>query len=99
MYELVNQIKEGFKNINEEGEELLLFFNMANPSRHKVDLKLYKSINVDGLLIQNYDSPIDFIQMIKGSVNWLKQINIQADKVFLLLPFFSYKNGQGISTL
>lgn len=50
---------------------------MANPSNRQLDNSLYSSMKLDGLLIQNYDSPIDFIQMIKNSVKWVKQVKPQ----------------------
>lgn len=72
---------------------------MANPSsQQNINTKLYQQLNIDGLLIQNYDSPINFHQMIKNSINWVNQSHLKINKIFLLLPFFSYKNGQGIST-
>lgn len=77
----------------------MVFFNVANPSsQQKINVKLYQTLNIDGLLIQNYDSPIDFHLMIKNSIKWINQSKIKIPKIFLLLPFFSYKNGQGIST-
>lgn len=71
---------------------------MANPSNRKLDGSLYRSLNVDGLLIQNYDSPLDFIQLLSNSVRWVKQVKPKARKIIMMLPFFSYKNDRGIST-
>jgi hypothetical protein len=71
---------------------------MANPSNRQLDNSLYSSMKLDGLLIQNYDSPLDFIQMIKNSVKWTKQVKPQVQQTIMMLPFFSYKNGLGIST-
>lgn len=72
---------------------------MANPSNRKLDNSLYRSLDVDGIMIQNYDSPLDFIQLLKNSVSWVKQAKPKAQKTVMMLPFFSYKNGQGISTI
>lgn len=75
---------------------------MANPSQRQLETKLYQSLDVDGLLIQNYDSSGDFHGMIRNSIRWVVEneinININKERIFLLLPFFSYKNGQAIGT-
>ena len=75
--EFVNNIKQSFKS-KQATSDLIVFFNMANPSRRKLVNDLYQKLNVDGLLIQNYDSPLDFIQMLKDSVQWVKSSKISA---------------------
>ena len=66
---------------------------MANPSNKKLDLSLYRQLKIDGLLIQNYDTLLDYIQMIKNSIRWIKHAKIAKVKsIFMMLPFFSYKN-------
>lgn len=37
--------------------------------------------------------------MINNSVEWLKQAKIYKKEIIMMLPFFSYKNGNGISTI
>jgi hypothetical protein len=95
--EFINRLKSGFKH--NLGEDFLVFFNMANPGTRVLDNTLYKKLFVDGLLIQNYDSPLTFHQMLKISVKWYSMAKPNVKEVFMMLPFFSYKNGQGVSTM
>jgi hypothetical protein len=74
--EMVNALKSGFKTL--KGKEFVVFFNMANPGRKVLDNSLYKKLFIDGLLIQNYDSPLNFHQMLKESVKWVSTVKPNA---------------------
>lgn len=70
IFQFVNQLNTMFDSVAQQ--EMLLFFNIANPSKRQLDTSLYRNIKIEGLLIQNYDTPLDFIQMLKNSVQWVK---------------------------
>jgi hypothetical protein len=74
--EMVNALKSGFKTL--KGKEFVVFFNMANTGRKVLDNSLYKKLFIDGLLIQNYDSPLNFLQMLKESVKWVSTVKPNA---------------------
>jgi hypothetical protein len=71
---------------------------MANPSHKTLSPSLYKSLNIDSLLLQNYDSDLPFIECLKNSISWIEQMQPKAPSITMLLPFFSYRNNQAIST-
>jgi hypothetical protein len=60
IHELVNAIKKKL------GNSRLVYFNMENPIDHfqTMDIRLYSSLNVDAILIQNYDNGNNFIAKI-----------------------------------
>lgn len=61
---------------------------------------MYSILNVDSILIQNYDND-NYLGMIESSVSWAKSIKFQSNpspSFILLLPFFSRRSGQGIDS-
>ena len=50
---------------------------MANPASRNMENSFYKKLNIDGLLIQNYDTPLDFIEMIKKSSKWVESLKLE----------------------
>ena len=71
---------------------------MANPSGRDLSIKIYKSLKIDALLIQNYDGKEKLNVMAKNSIDWVKNNNLNFEELIMMMPFFSYKNGQGTST-
>ena len=70
----------------------IIMFNMANPINHmkSLDIVSYNKLPVDCILIQNYDSGDDYLQMVLKSIEWRKQLSQSID-IMLMLPFFSVK--------
>ena len=80
-------------------EHRLVFFNMANPMNNNLANDMYSILNVDCILIQNYDNN-DYLGMIDASINWAKNVKINSKPQFMLmLPFFSRRQGQGIDSI
>lgn len=76
----------------------VLFFNMANPQGLNLANEMYSILNVDSILIQNYDND-NYLGMISSSLSWLKSVKfVHSPKFILLLPFFSRRAGQGVSS-
>lgn len=57
---------------------------------NSLEIGLINSLPVDYLLIQNYDSGDDYLQMIEKSMLWGRNLN-KSIKMMLMLPFFSVK--------
>lgn len=90
--QLVNSIKMNLY------PERLLFFNMANPMGLHLAHEMYAILNVDCIMIQNYDND-RYLPMIEASISWAKSNKFNyKPKIMLLLPFFSRRAGQGIDT-
>lgn len=71
---------------------------MANPLGHNLANDMYSILNVDCIMIQNYDNN-DHMGMIHESINWAKSTKFTyKPKIMLLLPFFSRRGGQGIDS-
>lgn len=78
--------------------ERLLFYNMANPMGISLSNEMYSILNVNCIMIQNYDND-KYIEMIEASINWVKSSKFNyRPKIMLLLPFFSRRAGQGIDS-
>jgi hypothetical protein len=86
---------------NHLGKDKLIFFNMANPSDHmsKLDMTSYAKLDIDTLLIQNYDKGGRYLDIIDKSIEWFKDTNKQIELI-LMLPFFSIQdnNSRSLST-
>ncbi len=72
MTEFTNSIKVSLNKLERKlNKKYLIFFNMANPANRKIQNSFYKKLNINGLLIQNYDTSLDFVDMIKKSSKWV----------------------------
>ena len=72
---------------------------MANPQNHMNTLStnLYSKLQIDTLLIQNYDGGNNYMTMIDKSIEWKQKLKSNY-KLMLMLPFFAVKvNGGSIS--
>lgn len=49
---------------------------------------------IDWLLIQNYDNGDDYLEMVRQSIEWSRDIN-KSIRVMLMLPFFAVKSKVG----
>lgn len=71
---------------------------MANPMGIQLANEMYAILNVNCIMVQNYDND-KYLDMINASVNWIKSTKFNyKPKFMLLLPFFSRRGGQGIDT-
>lgn len=86
--QVINMLKEVLKPEQE------LFVNTDRPSSNS-DLELIRSLNIDGLLIQNYASR-ENPEEIQQSLDFVKQLGQPSKKYVILLPFFSRKNMQSM---
>ena len=57
---------------------------------NSLEIGLINSLPVDYLLVQNYDSGDDYLQMVEKSLLWGRSLN-KSIKMMLMLPFFSVK--------
>ena len=59
---------------------------------------LYSKLQIDTLLIQNYDGGNNYMTMIDKSIEWKQKLKSNY-KLMLMLPFFAVKvNGGSMST-
>lgn len=57
---------------------------------NSLEMGLINNLPVDYLLVQNYDSGDDYLQMVEKSLLWGRNLN-KSIKMMLMLPFFSVK--------
>ena len=67
LIQFVNEIR---KNI---GSDKLLFFNMANPMDRSLAKEMYPRLNVNCILIQNYDND-NYLGMIDSAISWAQTL-------------------------
>lgn len=99
---LNNLLVEFLRSVRTQlGKDKLIFFNMANPADHikKLDMASYSQLDIDALLIQNYDKGGRYLDIIDKSIEWFKTTNKKIELI-LMLPFFSVQdnNSRSLST-
>lgn len=71
---------------------------MANPLGLNLALDAYTKLEVDCILIQNYDND-KYFQQLQAAISWTESIKINSKPEFMLmLPFFSRRRGQGVDS-
>ena len=89
-------IVEWIKMMRKTLGEKLILFNTANPVDHmqSLDLEAYRKLNIDYLLVQNYDKGDRYMDMVKASLAF-KNLLSTSYGYLLMLPFFSVSSVKG----